>query len=380
MKTEKKVLEQTSGVDHKLYKRVENPIEADACAWVFKNSSSLVPYFFKFPPLAPHEVRAKIIYTGICHTDVSVGRGEWQKPEYPCCTGHEIVAQVTMVGNLVNNIKLGEIIMVGPFRNSCFECEQCKRGDDNICANLEFFDHFTYGKYFGGYSTHYQGPASHCFPIPEGMDLSIAPPLVCAGVTVHIPMQRHIKEKGARIGIIGIGGLGHLAIQYGKALGCEVTAFTTSTDKIDECKLLGASEVILIDKDHKVLEQYKDRLDFLVNTLYVIDKDLFEAYLATLKNGGLLIQVGVPPLKQPMELSWHTLVFKQIALVGSNCGSIEESKMSLEFSHKHGIKPHIEMFAFEELPKAFERLEKERPHFRCVVNVKDFTDRHFPGK
>jgi D-arabinose 1-dehydrogenase-like Zn-dependent alcohol dehydrogenase len=284
------------------------------------------------------------------------------------------------MGSNVKGLKLGELVMVGPFRDSCFNCEQCKRGDDNICATLEFYDHFTYGKYFGGYCTHFQQPYHHVFPLPEGLDPRTAPSLVCAGATVHIPMWRHIKEKGARVGIIGIGGLGHLAIQYAKALGCEVTAFTTSADKISECKMLGATDVILVEKDLKSLEHYKDRLDFLVNTLYVIDMETLEAYLATLKNGGMLIQVGVPPAKQPMELSWHTLVFKQIAIVGSNCGSIEESKQSLVFSRDHGIKVHVEEYAFEDFPTALKRIEEERPHFRCLVNVKDWTDFNMPHR
>jgi D-arabinose 1-dehydrogenase-like Zn-dependent alcohol dehydrogenase len=377
---EKKTIQQSSGVNCKRYPRVENPKDADACAWVFKTAWDFVPYYFKFPNMAPHEVRAKVLYTGLCHTDVGVARGDMFKPEYPLCPGHEVVGKIQMVGSEVKDLKIGDIVMLGPFRDSCFKCEQCKRGDDNICSCLEFYDHFTYGHYFGGYATHFQQPAHHCFKVPEGMDIRTAPPLVCAGVTVLVPMLRHIKEKGAKVGIIGIGGLGHLAIQYGKVIGCNVTAFTTSEDKMMECKALGASEVVLVDKNLKSLELYKDKMDFLVNTLYVIDMKTYEAYLGTLKNGGVMIQVGVPPLSQPMELNWATLIFKQIAIVGSNCGSIEESKQSLEFSLKHNIKPVIEEYTFEEFPKAFNRIEKERPHFRCVVNVQDFTDRHFPDK
>jgi D-arabinose 1-dehydrogenase-like Zn-dependent alcohol dehydrogenase len=380
MQSEKKQLEQTSGVDHMLYKRVEDPKDADACAWVFKNKSDFVPYYFKFPALAPDELRVKILYSGLCHSDSSTGRNEWEPCDYPVCTGHEVIGEVTMVGSDVSRFSVGDKVFVGPIRNCCNECEQCKRGDDNLCCNMDNLDRFLYGRYFGGYATHIQQPAHHIIKMPEGMDERTAAPLICAGVTCLVPMQRHIKEKGAKIGVIGIGGLGHLAIQYGKALGCEVTAFTTSEDKRAECKMLGADDVVVVPKDLKILADYMESLDYLINTLYVIDMPILEAYLLTLKSGGLMIQVGLPPRKQPMKMSWHSLVFRQIAIVGSLCGSINDFKETIKFSHKHNIKVITEEYSFEDFPKALNRLENERPHFRCVVNVKDFTDRHFPTK
>lgn len=373
----KNQLQQTSGVDHVLYKRVENTKDADACAWVFKNSGSFVPYYFKFPALGDDEVRVRIHYSGLCHSDVSFGRNEWQPCDYPVCTGHEIIGQVVMVGPKARNFKEGDHVFVGPFRNACWQCEQCKKGHDNLCSNMSSLDKQLYGRYFGGFATHVQVPAHHCYHVPTGMDERVSAPLICAGVTVLTPMERHIKQKGAKIGVIGIGGLGHLAIEYGKTLGCEVIAFTTTEEKAAECKMLGADDVIMA-KDPKAILKYKDKLDFLINSLYVIDMASFEGYLSTLKNGGILIQLGLPPVNDTLKMSWHTLVFKQIAIVGSLCGSVREAQHVLDYSNHHNIKVITEEYSFEDFPKALERLEKERPHFRCVVNVKDYNDKFFP--
>ena len=373
-----KILPQTSGVDHKIYKRVENPKDADACAWVFKNAKEFVPYYFRLPVVAPHELRVRVLYTGLCHSDVSGGRNQWAPCNYPICAGHEVVGEVQIVGDKVENFKVGDKVFVGPIRNSCFKCEHCRRGDDNLCTELQDEDKYLYGRYFGGWATHIQQPAHHIFHIPEGMDLRTCAPIICAGVTVFAPMQRHLKEKGLKVGIIGIGGLGHLALQYGRSMGFEMVAFTTSEDKRNECFKLGASHVVVVDKELKELEKWQDKVDFLINNLYVIDMKTLDTYLKCIKNGGKLIQIGLPPHKQPMEFNFNTIVLKQIGVVGTSVASIQESKDTLEFTNKNGTIVQTEDFSFVDFPKALNRIENERPHFRCVVNVKDFVDAHFP--
>ena len=372
-----KILPQTSGVDHKIYKRVENPKDADACAWVFKNAKEFVPYYFKFPAVAPHEIRVKIHYSGLCHSDVSTGRNMWEPCEYPVCVGHEVIGEAQIVGSEVKDFKVGDMVIVGPIRDACFNCEHCNKGQDNLCAVIDKEEKFLYGRYFGGWATHIQQPAHHIYHLPEGMDPKTSAPIICAGVTVLTPMQRHITERRAKVGIIGIGGLGHLAIQYGKAMGLEVTAFTTKADKVEECYAFGAHRVILVDEKLEDLRKLHDQFDFLINNLYVIDMKTTEAYLMLLKNGGSLIQIGLPPVKQPMQLMWHTLVLRQLSILGTLCGSVKDNVHTYEYSRRHGIKVDVEEFSFEEFPKALSRLELERPHYRCVVNVKDFVDRHF---
>jgi len=367
-------LKQTPEITHQLYPRVEDPKDADAVAWVFKNKSEFVPYYFKFQPIGEGEVRAKILYTGLCHSDSMTGREHWGPCHFPVCAGHEVIGEITLVGSAVKNFKVGDIVGIGPFRSACFGCEQCKEGNDNICCKLPGSERFLYGKYFGGYASHIQQPASHTFHIPQGMDLANVPPVLCAGCTVYPPMKRHITKKDATVGIIGIGGLGHLAVQYGKAMGCHVTGFTTSVDKVDYIKKLGAEEVIVVDKEQKELAKHGGKFDYLLNTLPVTDTNIIEAYLGTLKNGGTLIQVGIPDVKDNFSMSFFTLVARQLTVVGSIVSSVQDTKETLEFTNKHGIKVAVEEFSFADFPKALDRLENGRPQFRCVVNVKDYTN------
>jgi len=176
--------------------------------------------------------------------------------------------------------------------------------------------------------------------------------------------------------VIGIGGLGHLAVQYGKAMGCHVTGFTTSPGKIGDIKSMGAEEVIVVDQEFKELANHQGKFDYLVNTLPVSEAGLIEAYLGTLRNCGTLIQVGVPEGGEKMQFSYASLVVRQLTVVGSLVSSVEETKETLEFTVKHGIRVRVEEFPFLEFPKALDRLENGRPHFRCVVNVKDFTSQY----
>lgn len=371
---------QTPEITHELYPRVEDPKDADACAWVFKNSKEFVPYYFKFRDLGAKEVRAKILHTGLCHSDVLTGRESWGPCSFPVCTGHEVIGEITHLGSEVTGFKVGDVIGFGPFREACFNCDHCNNKDDNLCDKLPFSEKALYGRYFGGYCTHIQQPASYCFHIPEGLDLANVPPVLCAGVTVFAPMKRHIKKEGARIGVLGIGGLGHLAVQYGKAMGCHVTGFTTSASKVEYIKNLGASQVIVVDSELAALKDHQHEFDFLINTLPIGNMKIMEAYLATLKNGGTLIQVGLPEVKDNLEVSFFTIVARQLTIAGSIVSSVQETKDTLEFTLKHGIKVEVEDFSFEDFPKALNRLENERPQFRCVVHVKDFVEKHFPTK
>ena len=370
---------QTADIDHMFYPRVEDPKEADALAWVFKSKDEFVPYYFKLPELNEDEVRAKVLYTGLCHSDLMTGREKWGPANFPVCTGHEVVARVEKVGSAVTDFKAGDVVAFGPYRKACFDCKHCNKGATNLCTKTEDHEKWLYGVYFGGYATHIQQPASHTFHVPEGMDIANLPPVLCAGTTVYAPMKRHIKEVGAKVGVIGIGGLGHLAVQYGKAMGHHVTAFTTSADKVDYIKKLGAAEVVVVDKDLKELQKYEGEIDYLINTLPISSKDLLEAYASTITNGGMLIQVGLPNSEESFNISFSTLVLKQIIIAGSIVCSVEETKDTLEFTLKHGIRVEAENFSFEDFPKALHRLEYEKPIFRCVVNVEDYNKKHFPN-
>ena len=272
--------------NHLIYKRAEDESKADALAWVFKNDKEMVPYYFNFPPLGDDEVRCKILHTGLCHSDVMTVRQKWGPAHYPVCPGHEVIAEITHVGKNVKDKHVGQIVGYGPCRKSCWTCKTCLKGFDNLCPNIEFPEKLLYGKYFGGYATHIQQPACHAIKVPEGIDISTAAPILCAGVTVFAPIERFVKDKDATVGVIGIGGLGHLAIQYTKALGNKVTGFTTSEQKVEEIKKLGADQVIVVDKEFKSLKDHQNEFDFLINTLPISSTETLAAYIGTLASNG----------------------------------------------------------------------------------------------
>lgn len=198
--------------------------EADAVAWVALDATGpFHMYSFKFTEVEPEQVRIKVLYTSICQSDILTVRGNWGPCDYPCCPGHEIVGEITQIGAAVTDKKVGEIVGVSPVRKSCLKCDYCQSGKTNLCEERVF----TYGEgWFGGYASHMQLDSNWAWPIPKGIPLDKAAPLLCAGLTVYSPIKRHGKA-GDQCAVIGIGGLGHLAVQYASKLGMIVTAFTT---------------------------------------------------------------------------------------------------------------------------------------------------------
>jgi len=207
------------------------------------------------------------------------------------------------------------------------------------------------------------------------MDLSNIPPLMCAGITTYSPLAAHVT-KGQKVAILGIGGLGHLGVQYANKMGCEVTAFTTSAEKVDEIKKLGAHHVVVVDSEFKALAEHSNEYDALLNTLPLSDDKIIDKYLSTVKPLGKLLQVGAPSIDTPMQFSFFTIIGKNLSVIGSLIGSIKESEEMLQFSKDHDVKVIVEDFKFEDFPKALNRLENERPQFRCVVNVKEYAEKH----
>ena len=280
---------------------------------------------------------------------------------------------------MVKDLQKGDIVGVGPLRHNCGYCEKCKAGEDNLCITLQSAEKDIYVFNFGGWASHLQFPCHHVFKLPAGLDLATTPPIMCAGVTVFSPLNRYFKElgKGAHCGIMGIGGLGHLAIQYAKALGYNVTALTQYDDKIELCKQLGASNVIVVDSKFNELKKHEGRFDIIINTIPASGNSFFDSYMTTVRRGGIFVQIGVPNVKEQINPSFFTLVSNQIRLVGSFIGAINETKETLQFTADHKIKVMAEMFAFEDFPKALKRLEHEKPHFRCIVDCKSFVEKNF---
>ena len=308
-------------ITHKDYPRAESPEKADALAWVFKNKDEMVPYYFNFPEIGEHQVRGRILYAGLCHSDCMTARGLWGGCPYPACVGHETVCEITHIGFKVSTCKVGDIVGFGPLVDCCNTCTLCKKGKDNICKGIGFGERCQYPIRFGGYATHIQNPEWYAIKIPAGMDLSNVAPLFCAGVTVFAPMNRFITDPAnTTIGVLGIGGLGHLAVQYGNKMGCKVAAFTTTKDKEEYIKKIGGHEVIVVDKELKELEKHHDKFDFLINTLPISDNKIVDAYIQTLNSDGAIIQVGAPSIDTQMSFSFMGLIGKQITIHGSAAG------------------------------------------------------------
>ena len=242
------MVEQKETIEHSLYKHVDEK-DADAIAFTFVNPNKQVFFPFKFPEIKPDEIRANVTYTGLCHSDVLHGRSQWFEAKYPITPGHEIMGVVSQIGADVKDFKVGDTVGFGVQRDSCGNCRFCGEQDREVlCQNVK--SKYTYDPYFGGYATQLQQPAKFFYKLPEGFDARRGPPLFCAGATVWSPITRFIK-KGDITAVLGIGGLGHLAVQFLAKMGHEVVALTSSDDKKDFILSLGATKVVNVNKEEE---------------------------------------------------------------------------------------------------------------------------------
>lgn len=359
---------------HQHYTHVKDEKDADAVAWVFLNKEEFVKFPFKFEELPDDQIRVNVTYTGLCHSDSLAARSLWGPANYPLCPGHEIVGEITKIGRTVKGFEIGDRIGFGPFRDFCETCKYCQKSQENLCDGIPSSQKEIYDEYWGGYSTAVQHPAKMAFKIPEALPSDVTPPILCAGVTTYAPIARYARS-GQKTAVIGIGGLGHMAVQYLNKMGCHVTAFSSSLEKTEMIKKLGAREVIS-SSDPEALEKAAGNYDFVINTLPVMDSALFESYLNLTAGGGTFAMVGLPPVNDKITLSPFPIVTRNINFVGSLVGSRRETIEALNFSALHNIVPMVEFFDFDDFPKALETLEKGRPKFRCVVNVQDWAKKH----
>ncbi len=360
-----------SKLSHQTYQFVEDS-QAEAFGWVFVDEKSpMKKVAIKFPEIKPHEVRAQVTYAGLCHSDLHTVKSEWGPCSYPIAPGHEIVGFVTHVGPEVKDFKVGDRVGFGCQRECCETCEFCKLTFDQLCST-KMEQNFTYGPlYWGGYCTAIQHPEQFYFHLPKELPEEKIPPLFCAGVTTYAPIARH-AQPGQEVAVLGIGGLGHMAVQYAKAWGCKVTAFTSSKDKEEFIKGLGADRVVL--SNDETYKQEAGKFHLVLNTLPVGDN--LNGLVGLTRALGTFVQLGVPPVDKPSQFLSNVLIFGHINFTGSAIGSRKEIKECLEFSAKHNIVPLCEEFDFEDFPKAFDRLENGRPKFRCVVNATQAAPKH----
>jgi len=332
-------------------------------------SESLVPFKFDRRDVGPDDVLIDIKFCGICHSDIHQARNEWGNSLYPMVPGHEIVGVVTQVGANVTKLKAGDYAGVGCMVNSCKECHSCTAGEEQYCDRQQIV--FTYNSKekdgsltFGGYSN--QIVVNHEFVLSVSSKLNPAAvaPLLCAGITTYSPLKQWNVGPGKKVGVVGLGGLGHMALKFSNAFGAETVQFTTSPSKIADAKALGADEVI-ISKDAAEMAKHAGTFDFILDCVSA-DHDV-NAYLGLLKRDGTLCLVGVPD--KPVSVSAFSVVAGRKAFAGSMIGGIRETQEMLDFCAEKGIVSDIEMTSFDKLDEAYERVLKSDVKYRFVLDT-----------
>ncbi|HEY9755099.1 MAG TPA: NAD(P)-dependent alcohol dehydrogenase [Oculatellaceae cyanobacterium] len=323
--------------------------------------------------LLADDVQIDILFSGVCHSDLHQARNEWGFSTYPIVPGHEIVGKVTAIGPSVKKFKVGDWAAVGTMVDSCGECAECKGNLEVYCdGNVQTyngFDKHTGGSTFGGYSENIVVREKFVLCLPEGLDPAGAAPLLCAGITLYSPLKHWNAGPGKKVGIVGLGGLGHLGVKIAHALGADVALFTTSASKIEDAKRLGAKEVIL-SKNTDEMAQHLNSFDLIVDCVSA-EHDL-NAYLPLIKTDGTLVMVGAP--EKPLPINVFNLLPKRRSFAGSATGGLRETQEMLDFCAKHKIVADIEMIEISQINEAYERLLKQDVKFRFVIDMKSLKN------
>src|SRR5947207_1901566 len=337
----------------------------------YSETSPLKLLKFERRALGPKDVAIKIHYCGVCHSDIHTIHGDWGKIRYPQIVGHELAGEVVAVGSSVSKFNVGSRVGVGTMVDSCRHCPECLRGSENYCENGNTQ---TYGSKDrdgsitqGGYSKFVVVDEDFVLSIPDSIDLAEAGPLLCAGITVYSPLRHWNVAPGKRVAVLGLGGLGHLAVQLATALGAEVTVITTSPDKAEDARRFGAKDV-LISKDGADFSKYKRAFDFILGTIpYQHDLDRF---IPILKRDATLCRVGVGKLTTPNEYGQMTTVLSRTSLAGSNTGGIRETQEMLSFCALNKIKPQITKISMNEIDEAWLKVVAKKARYRFVIHMK----------
>jgi uncharacterized zinc-type alcohol dehydrogenase-like protein len=321
--------------------------------------SGFEPIEFELGPLGPDEVDIAVLYCGICHSDLSMKRNHWGISTYPFVGGHEVAGRIVAVGSQVVDLQVGQRVGVGWTSASCMRCDQCQSGYQNRCPKAQG----TIVGRFGGFAEQVRAQAAWAIPIPDGVELANCGPLFCGGLTVFDPLVEHRIMPTARVAVVGIGGLGHMALKFARAWGCEVTAFSTTLEKEEEARRMGAHH-FLNTRDPQGLQSVAGRFDLVLDTVNVrLDWD---AYLNTLRPGGVLHVVGAV---DKVEATVFPLLLGQKSISGSPTGGIVRAKEMLEFCARHQIKPLIEVFPMSTISDAMEHLASGKARYRIVLEA-----------
>jgi uncharacterized zinc-type alcohol dehydrogenase-like protein len=318
----------------------------------------LEPFRYEPAPLADDDVEIAISHCGVCHSDLHLLDDAWKMSTYPLVPGHEIVGRVVAKGRAVSHLGLGARVGVGWQRSACLACARCLGGHENTCAEQTA----TCVKHHGGFADRIRTDGRFAFPIPDGIDDAAAAPLLCGGVTVYAPLRRHGVDATKSVGVVGIGGLGHLAILFARAFGCEITAFSSSADKREAALRMGAHDFVA-SNDARALRPHFDRFDLIVSTVHVrLD---WTTYLQTLKPNGTLCFVGAPP--GLLQIPPAVLLSGQRSITASEIGSRAAIREMLAVADRHRIAPEIEVMPMGSANEAIDKVRANRARYRMVL-------------
>lgn len=315
------------------------------------------------------DVEIEILYCGVCHSDLHTARNEWHGTKYPCVPGHEIVGKVVRVGAHVKKFKVGDHAAVGCLVDSCRECQYCNEGLEQFCEPGSTGTYNSPDKYlgtqtYGGYSESIVVDEAFVLRIPENLDLAATAPLLCAGITTYSPLRHWKVGPGQSVGVVGLGGLGHMAVKLAKAMGTTVVVYTTSPSKVEDARRLGADDVVL-SKDPEQMKRYTGKLHFILDA--VSAQHDINVYLNQLRVNGSLALVGAPEF--PLPVAAFSLIMARRSFAGSLIGGIPETQEMLDFCGKHNIVSDIEMINIQQINEAYERLLKGDVKYRFVIDM-----------
>jgi len=332
-------------------------------------TSPLAPMTIERREPLPTDVELDILFCGVCHSDLHFARDEWGMTTFPVVPGHEILGRVRRVGGKVTRFKAGDLAAVGCLVDSCRTCTSCKRGLEQFCTAGAVFsygsdDRHSGGKTHGGYSERIVCDEAFTLKVPANLDPARAAPLLCAGITTWSPLRKWGAGPGKKVGIVGLGGLGHMGVKFAHALGARTVLLTTSKGKVADGRRLGADEVVL-SNDAAAMELHKGSFDLIVDTVSA-DHD-YDALLALLKLDSALVLVGVPPKAQPVKA--FSVIAPRRILTGSLVGGIAETQEMLDFCGKHSIVCEVEMIPMQQINEAYERMVKSDVKYRFVIDM-----------
>lgn len=315
------------------------------------------------------DVEIKILFCGVCHSDIHTARNEWGGTMYPVVPGHEIVGKVTRIGDKVSRFKVGDTVGVGCFVDSCGHCGNCLEHNEQYCenGNSQTYNSFLQDKKtitYGGYSSHIVVTEKFVLNIPDSLPLANVAPLLCAGITTYSPLKHWNIKKGDRLAVVGLGGLGHMAVKIGASMGADVTVLSRSKEKEKDGARLGAHHFELTTEKEN-MKKMANRFDFIIDT--VSAKHDYNDYLQLLNTNGVMILLGVPPT--PSEVKAFYLIGGRRSLVGSLVGGIKETQEMLHYCAEHGITSDVEMITIDQVNEAYERTLAGDVHYRFVIDM-----------